>query len=432
LRIEDIGIHIKKDSLPVSGKIDGDLKISLAKRDGREVDITGRLDGKEFYFRLGILSSPISDCSFQLSFSGKRAQITDCFMNLGGGMVYINGEIKGWNSLAGNIAIKSDFLDVSNIFTAGDSISMGDQGESPARFIHDMNIGIDLDISAGRWRKLMFERMTAKMNLRDRGLFIEDFRANLAHGIFMANGHVITGKEPELLFSCNINLTEQPIDELLEGLGMENRGMKGGLNLDTQITMTGKEKEDLIPSLAGKAKFSLNQGLLRQSNVIINVLNFLSLQNIYKKRPPELKGEGFYFENMTANITIDKGILSTDNFVMRSPVFNAVGYGKVEIPGKSVDFVLGTQPHETIDDLVGMIPILGYIITGEKGSVLLYPFEIKGSYLNPVVRFIPFDKLGAGVGGILKRLILSPIKMLQDINNAVSKPQKNGSDGTDQ
>jgi hypothetical protein len=432
LSVEDIGIHIKKDRLPASGKINGDLKVSLAKRDGREVDVTGQLDGKDFYFRLGILSSPISDCSFQLSFSGRRAQITDCFMNLGGCIVNINGELKGWNSPVGNIAIKSDFLDVSNIVTAGDSSSMGDKGEAPGRFIHDMDIGIDLDISGGRWRKLMFERMTAKMNLRDRGLIIEDFRANLAHGIFMANGHVITGKEPELLFSCNINMTEQPVDELLEGLLMDNTGMRGSLTMEAQLSMKGKEKKDLIHGMVGNARVSLNQGLIRGSQAIIKILNFLSIQNIYKKKPPELKGEGFYFESMTANITIDKGILSTDNFVMRSPVFNAVGYGKVEIPGKSVDFVLGTQPHETIDDLVGMIPILGYIITGEKGSVLLYTFEIKGSYLNPVVRFIPFDKLGAGVGGILKRLLLSPIKMLQDINNAVSTPQKNGPADTNQ
>jgi hypothetical protein len=33
------------------------------------------------------------------------------------------GELKGWNSLAGNIAVKSDFLDVSNIVTARESSS---------------------------------------------------------------------------------------------------------------------------------------------------------------------------------------------------------------------------------------------------------------------------------------------------------------------
>lgn len=434
LSVDDIGIHIKKDRLAASGKINGNLKVSLAKWDGREIDITGQLDGKDFYFPLGILSSPISDCSFRLSFSGKRAQITDCFMNLGGGMVNINGELKGWNSLVGNIAIKSDFLDISNIVTAGDSSSTGDQGESPARFIQDVDIGIDLDISAGRWRKLMFDRMTAKMNLRDGGLFIEDFRANLAHGILMANGHVITGKEPELLFSCNINMTEQPVDELVEGLLMDNNniGMKGRLTMEAHLNMKGKEKKDLIHGMAGNARVSLNQGLIRGSQTIIKILNFLSIQNIYKKKPPELTGEGFYFEGMNADIIIDKGILNTNNFVMSSPVFNAVGYGKAEIPSRTIDFILGVQPHETIDSLVGLIPILGYIIEGEKESILLYSFKIKGPFSNPDVSFVPLENLGEGIGGILKRLLLSPIKILQDINNAISNAPKNGQAGTDQ
>ena len=432
LSIEDIGIHIKKDRLPASGKIDGDLKVALATLDGREIDVTGQLEGKDFYFRLGILSSPISDCSFKLGFSGKQARITDCFMNLGGGMVNIDGVIKGWNSPVGNIAIKSDFLDVSNIFAAGDSSAMGDKEERPDRFIHDMDIGIDLDISSGRWRKLMFERMTAKMHLRDRGLYIENFKANLAHGILTANGHVITGKEPELLFSSNINLTEQPVDELMEGLAIDNIHMKGGLTMNAQLNMKGKEKKDLIPGMAGNARVSLNQGLIKGSRAIIKVLDFLSLQNIYKKKPSELTEEGFYFEGMNADIIIDKGILSTDNFVMSSPAFNAVGYGKAEIPSRSIDFVLGTQPHETIDDLVGMIPILGYIIEGDKGSILLYSFKIKGPFSNPDVSFVPFENLGEGIGGILKRLLLSPIKMLQDLNNAASKANKNDPSGTDQ
>ncbi len=117
---------------------------------------------------------------------------------------------------------------------------------------------------------------------------------------------------------------------------------------------------------------------------------------------------------------------------MKSPVFNAVGYGKTDIPGRSFDFVLGAQPHETIDNLVNMIPILGYIIEGEKGSVLLYSFKVKGPFSNPDVTFVPLESLGGGVGGILKRLLLSPIKILQDLNNAATKIQKNDSPGLDQ
>ncbi len=428
LAIEDLGIRIKEHEIPTKGTLNGSLNISLSGRGLADSDVTGQLEGKGLSFHLGILSSPISDCSFQLQFFGKQAVISRCFMNVGESPVNITGEIKGWNTLAGNIAIKSDFLDLSNIL----SPVVEDKQKDQDRSIHDMDIGIDLDVSAGIWRKLMFKQMTAEINLRDEGLYIENCRTSLAHGDLTVNGYVITGKEPELLFSADIRLTEQPIDELLKDLGMNDMDMKGSLTMEAQLTMTGKEKKDLISNLAGHAKVSLNQGLLKNSRVIIKVLSFLSLQNIFKKRPPELTGEGFYFENMTADLIIDKGIAGSENFVMKSPVFNAVGYGKTDIPGRSFDFVLGAQPHETIDNLVNMIPILGYIIEGEKGSVLLYSFKVKGPFSNPDVTFVPLESLGGGVGGILKRLLLSPIKILQDLNNAATKIQKNDSPGLDQ
>lgn len=429
--IEDLGIRIKQHEISTSGVLNGSLNISLSDRDLADANVTGQLEGKDLSFRLGILSSPISDCSFLLSFFGKKVVVSNCLMNVGENPINISGELKGWDSMAGDITIKSDFLDISNILPSGDSIIIEDEGKYQDRFIRVMDIGIDLDISAGVWQKLMFEQMTAELGFRDRGLYIENLKTNLAHGVLTINGHVITGKEPELLFSGDIRLTEQPIDELLETLGIDDMNMKGSLNMEAQLTMSGKEKRDLIPSLTGHAKVSLNQGLLRGSHVIIKVLDFLSLQNIFKKRPPDLTGEGFYFESMTADIIIDKGILESENFVMSSPVFNAVGYGKTDIPGRSFDFVLGTQPHETIDNLVNMIPILGYIIEGEKGSVLLYTFKVKGPFSNPDVNFVPFESLGQGVGGILKRLLFSPIKMLQDLNNAATNTQKNDSPGSD-
>ncbi len=178
---------------------------------------------------------------------------------------------------------------------------MEDREKDQDRSIHDMDIGIDLDISAGIWRKLMFKQMTAELNLRDEGLYIKNLRTSLAHGDLTVNGHVITGKEPELLFSGDIRLSEQPVDELLKDLGIGDMDMKGSITMEAQLTMKGIEKKDLIPSLAGHAKVSLNQGLLKNSRVIVKVLDFLSLQNIFKKRPPDLTGEGFYFESMTAD-----------------------------------------------------------------------------------------------------------------------------------
>jgi len=430
--IEDMGIHIKENGIPIAGILKGDLEISLSERNAKDVNLSGQLNGKNLSISPGIFSLPISDGSFQLSFFGKQAAIENCSMNLGESTIHINGELNRWDSLKGDITIRSDFLDISNILPPKDRTAMKDNGKDQDGFIHDMDIDIDMFILHGLYRKLMFGQMTAEMNLRHNCLYIKDSKINLENGILTMNGHVLTGNEPELLFSGDIHLTEQPIDELLESLGFEELDLKGSLTMEAQLTMTGMEKKDLIPSLAGHARILINEGLFKKSRVFIKVLNFLSLQNIYKKRPRELEGEGFYFENINADIIIDQGILESENFVMRSPVFNAVAYGKMDITQKKFDFVLGAQPHGTIDYLVSKIPILGYIITGDKRSILVYPFEVKGPVSNPEVKFVPFESLQKGLGGVLTRLLLTPKKILKDLNSATTSTEKKDLPGIDQ
>jgi uncharacterized protein YhdP len=178
--------------------------------------------------------------------------------------------------------------------------------------------------------------------------------------------------------------------------------------------MKGKEKRDLIPNLSGFAHVEMKKGLIKRSHVLIKVLDFFSLRKIFKHRPPDFSKDGFYFESIEGDAVIDQGILKTENFVMKSPVFNAVGSGKVDMIRRTTDFNLGTQPLGLIDALVSNIPILGYVLTGEGRSLLTYHFKVKGPLFSPDVKYVPFKNLGRGVAGVLKRLFLTPLRILED------------------
>jgi hypothetical protein len=417
LSMEDMGIHAGENGVPVTGELKGDLDIAWSGRDMKDTSISGLLEGKGLSFVLSMLSPPVSDCSFRLSFSGKQTLIEGSHMNLGESPVRITGSLERWDEPSGDIKIEADSLNLSSLLSTEHAYGLHDKKRQDNGFFHNSDIDIDLDIRRGVWIKLPLERITADMNLRQGGLYIRDSRIDLENGKLTVNGHIKSGEDPHLLFSGDIRLTDQPIDELLERLGFDNANLKGSLTTEAQLTVTGKSKQDLIPNLCGQAKVTMDQGLFEKSRVFIKVLDFLSLQKIYKKRPAELEGEGFYFEKINADLTIDQGILESENFKMKSPVFNAVAYGTMDIPQGLFDFVLGVQPHGTIDNLVNKIPVLGYIITGDKGSVLLYPFEVKGAFSDPTVKFVPLERLGGGVAGVTKRLLLSPLKILEDLQN---------------
>jgi len=105
--------------------------------------------------------------------------------------------------------------------------------------------------------------------------------------------------------------------------------------------------------------------------------------------------------------------------VMKSPVFNAVGTGKLDLVHGMVDLDLGIHPLGTVDALVSKVPLVGYILTGEGKSLLTYYFEVKGPMKNPDVQYIPFKNLGKGVAGVLKRLFLYPVRIFDDIGKVI-------------
>ncbi|MFC1531931.1 AsmA-like C-terminal domain-containing protein [Thermodesulfobacteriota bacterium] len=431
LSMESLGIHYKRKGITTRGTLNGRVKISLFGRNMEDTSVSGRIEGKDLSFHLSRFPSVIRDCSFQLDISGREAAINNWKMKIGESPLYISGKIKGWDVLKGDIVVNSDFLNLADILPPEDSSLLSDRRDNQDSLINGMDMGVKLDISRGIWRKLVYGSVKAELDLKGRDIYFKKTKVNLENGVLSANGHLITGHKPELMLSGHMKLTDQPIDELLDSIGVGDKGLKGRLTMEAFLLMKGEKAKDLVPSLSGIANIKIEDGLIKKSGVFLKVLDFLSLENALKQRPPDLSEEGFYFKNMSGEAFIDKGILRSDNFVMRSPVFNAVAYGKTDIPQKTVDFILGIQPHGTIDSLVSKIPILGYIITGENSSILAYPFKVKGPVTGPEVKFTPFEKLGKGVGGILQRLFLTPVRILDDLQNATKKVQEKDSSSHD-
>jgi hypothetical protein len=141
------------------------------------------------------------------------------------------------------------------------------------------------------------------------------------------------------------------------------------------------------------------------------------------KKPPDVSKEGFYFDSAQWHSAVSKGQLKMDNFLLKSPAFNAVATGKMDIAGGSIDFDLGAQPLQTFDSIVSNIPILGYILSGEDKSILTYSFKVNGSMTDPKVTYIPFRNLGSGVASTFKRLFLTPVRIFKDIRDSPYNPE---------
>lgn len=407
--------------LMCEAEVDGSL------RTPSRTSVIGKMEAKDVSFVSSGLPSPIHGCRLKLRFSGKKAFIHLLKMRVGQSRIRIKGYFRGWDGVKGELMAHSGYLDLSDFIADGAGPDSKKKKESgPSRFMERSDMRLKLKVLKGRWKTLKYGPLEAKCVFRSGNFYIERSNVQMEHGVLKVKGHVKGRKEPERLFSIYINMNNQPVKEFLHCLGYEEEYLDGSMTMEGVVFMKGREKKDLISSLTGSANVLVEKGKMKKSHVILKVLDFLSLQKIFKKRPPDLSKEEFYFETIVGHVTINKGVLETNNLVMKSTVFNAAVKGGVDLTKEWVDFDLGAEPLGTIDSVVAKIPTVAYILTGEKKSVLIYYFKVKGPLSKPKVQYVSLKNLKKGVTGFLKNLFLTPGRLFEKMSKVTEDLVKKG------
>lgn len=417
LSLEDLGIRSNKGDSPAKGILKCQARVNTSLHNPSMTSVTGELDGKGLSFVAGDLPSNIKDCDLSLRFSKNKILVDSLKMSVGHSLIQAHGHLRGWVGARGELTIKADYLDFSDLLANGTVHDFLSKESGTSRFFERSDIHLKLKVLDGVWRDVKYGPLEADCVLRSGDFFLDYCKVRTEHVKITAKCHV--KKDREMFLSSHIRMKDQPVKELIRGFGPEYDRLEGLLTLEAVIFAKGRDKKYLISSLTGSANVHVEKGKIIHSKVIYNILDFLSLQGIFKQRPPDLSKEGIYFETIGGHININKGVLETENLVMISPVFNATGKGSVNLNTELVDFGLGIQPLGTIDRLITSVPIVGYILTGEEKSIFVYYFEVSGSILSPVVRYVPLINLGNSTAGFLGRVLLTPARLFDNWSEAI-------------
>jgi hypothetical protein len=264
-------------------------------------------------------------------------------------------------------------------------------------------------VSKGRFRDLDLGRIQADVDIKGKDFFINNSRIDLEHGSVTTEGYIKRAAVPGQYFTGHVELKEQPVNELLEGLRIGRGRFKGRLKATADFQMQGEKREDLLPSMRGTVDATIKEGIVKESYTLAKVLERLSLEQIYKKKPEKFQDEkGIYFERIKGSGTIEQGILSTEDFIMESPTFNAFAKGNLNLATRTMDLFFVTQPFEFLDYFLRHIPIVGYIIAGDDKSIIAFPYEIKGHISKPEIELKEWENVPAGISGIVTRIIQTP------------------------
>jgi uncharacterized protein (TIGR02099 family) len=188
---------------------------------------------------------------------------------------------------------------------------------------------------------------------------------------------------------------------LLDSLGLKDTMHGGTGSLGGSIHWHGSPIGLDYPSLAGRMSLSLGRGeFLKVDPGVAKLIGVLNMQSLPKRLSGDFRdlfGEGFAFDAITGNVTIDDGVARTDDLKMRGLQAQVAIRGEADLQRETQRLAVEVVPQINAglaSIAVGAMinPLLGlgsfaaqYMLQKPLQQVLAYEVDVTGSWSDPTV-----------------------------------------------
>lgn len=219
-------------------------------------------------------------------------------------------------------------------------------------------------------------------------------------GVLRANGRWLTRDEASNT-SMNFNLDIHDAGKLLDRLGFPETLRRGKGKLSGDIAWSGVPYSLDIPSLSGKIAMNVEDGqFLKQDPGAAKLLGVLSLQalpRLLKLDFHDVFADGLAFDGISANATISRGVVKTDNLKMHGVSATVLMDGMADIANESTnlhvvvipEFNVGTGPLVyalAVNPVIGIGSFLAQLfLRAPVMKALTYQMQITGPWKAPTI-----------------------------------------------
>jgi uncharacterized protein (TIGR02099 family) len=226
---------------------------------------------------------------------------------------------------------------------------------------------------------------------------IEKFKLVNPESTLSANGvwaNVYSGT-PSTRF--NVDWDFQDLGKTLERLGYPDTLKNGKGDLKGQLNWAGSPHEYDVLALNGNLKFEVKQGqVLKVQPGVGRLLGLVTLQSLPRRLTLDFRdlfSNGFAFDSISGRVSIDKGVMRSDNFSMSGPAADVNITGETNLKTETQKLRVKVFPH--ITDSLSLAALAGGPLAGAVAflaqKVLKDPlnkiasteYEIIGTWDNP-------------------------------------------------
>jgi len=178
-----------------------------------------------------------------------------------------------------------------------------------------------------------------------------------------------------------------------------------------------KEGEPWWRGMDGSFRLRVNEGRVMEGGTLTHLLAAMSLVDLPRYlifHRKDVVGNGLLYDKMQIEAAFDENNLRIKQLAFKSSALAAGGYGDVDLSKGEIDMLLIARPWQNIEAIVGSIPLLGYVLTGEDKSFLRKVYHIHGPASNAAVVEISPQDAGLPSSGLLENLFTLPSRWFGD------------------
>ncbi|WHZ21492.1 MAG: hypothetical protein OJF47_000604 [Nitrospira sp.] len=405
-----------------SGLEAGNLEVSMDVKGG-DADWRNWRTGGWLALTNGLMTvkgveGQVEDIYLRLKFSKNIADIKQLSFRIKDSDVSLSGALKNWTTKP-VIAVKveSAQMDLDLLIPKGQ--------RSPVReFLETLastsQVSATATIERGLYKHLRFGGLSGRLTIQDGLLDLDRVAGQSGTGQVAGRLIVRLPKGEAAETETSVRMTGIPVDAMLPLLNASDKPVTGDLKLTGVLRGHGRNPHGVLPTLNGKTEVVAQDGhILKAENLTVwKIISILNLPAVLQGKV-DLEKEGLQYNRMTATLTIQNGLMKTQNFILDSPVLKISAVGTYDMPTDHLDMVWAVSPFGSYSQFLKSIPLFGRLVAGDRKGLATALFQVKGSIHDPQVTYMPMKSFTTGLTGVaqlafdlLKNTVMLPVDML--------------------
>ncbi|MBN2299311.1 MAG: AsmA-like C-terminal domain-containing protein [Deltaproteobacteria bacterium] len=403
-----ISADIKDDTYRAQIKGALDLKQFRAVINNTEHNLTGAISG-DVSVEQGetLLLSGVLKCENALVYSSGKQLVIDGTVDMQNHTM----KCSELNLTSGGkkIRVTSGSLDMENrpYFTGGlviEGVHLDVEDDDTADILNLLDMDAYVELVNPDLYGVALNSFKANARLKNRELVLSDMVIKGISGT--AHGTASTDPAGKTTFDIVVSLKNAGIRQFFYAVAKEDSWVHGDMDLEGHLWGS-------TDSINGTLAFMARNGNIKKYALFSRIFALLNIYRIIESQDLELTSKNFPYNVISSTFTIRDSTMFFDDFYLDSNALQLSAVGLYSMKTRKIDAHIGIQPFESVDRTISMIPLLGWVLTGEDKKLIVVSMKVRGELDDPIVQVAPLDTISKPVKESLFRFLQIPSDIIR-------------------